>query len=528
MDGVTSVWTALDTRRKGIVALATVAVFVAVLLLSRGVGGKDMSLLYAGLADAAAGDVIAALDQRGVGYDVRGSAIFVETAQRDSLRMMLAGEGLPASTSQGYELLDGLSGFGTTSQMFDAAYWRAKEGELARTILASPYIRAARVHISTPNNRPFGREQRPTAAVIVSTANGSLSASHAKALRYLVASAVSGMAPDDVAVIDGEGGLMSDTGDAVTPGAESRADALRLQAERLLEARVGYGNAVVEVTIDTVMDSEQITERRIDPDTRVAISTEVEERANTSNDSRAGDVTVASNLPTGDAAGTGGSSANENTENRTLTNYEVSETQRAVTRGPGAVRRLTVAVLVNDASGVDASGAVVTTPRSDDELAALRDLVASAVGFDEARGDVLTLKSMAFEPIVPLGTAVVPASIAPINLMSLIQIGVLAMVTLLLGLFVVRPILTSGRRTALPAPLLAVAPPPVGLTGTVVGGASAAAVRPAIAPPEGRAADVAIAADPVARLRKMIAERETETIQILQSWIEDPEEVARA
>lgn len=526
MDGVTSVWTALDTRRKGIVALATVAVFIAVLLLSRGVGGRDMSLLYAGLADSAAGDVIAALDQRGVAYDVRGSAIFVETGQRDSLRMQLASEGLPASTSQGYELLDGLSGFGTTSQMFDAAYWRAKEGELARTILASPYVRTARVHISTPNNRPFGREQRPTAAVIVSTANGSLSAPHAKALRYLVASAVSGMSPDDVAVIDGEGGLMSDTGVAATPGSETRADALRQQAERLLEARVGYGNAVVEVSIDTVMETEQITERRIDPDTRVAISTEVEERANTSDDSRGGNVTVASNLPTGAAAGTGGTSKNENTENRTLTNYEVSETQRAVTRGPGAVRRLTVAVLVNDATTLDASGAPVTAPRSADELAALRDLVASAVGFDEARGDVLTLKSMAFEPIVPIGTeAVKAAAVTPLNLMSLIQIGVLAMVTLVLGLFVVRPILISGRRAALPAPTLTVTPPPARAADTMIGNDPAVTARPAIAHVDGRVE--ASDADPVARLRKMIESRETETIQILQSWIEDPDEAVR-
>jgi flagellar M-ring protein FliF len=258
----------------------------------------------------------------------------------------------------------------------------------------------------------------------------------------------------------------------------------------------------------------------------VAISTEVEERATTSNDSRGGDVTVASNLPTGDAAGTGGTSNNENTENRTLTNYEVSETQRAVTRNPGAVRRLTVAVLVNDVMGVDTAGAPVTTPRSDDELAALRDLVASAVGYDEARGDVLTLKSMAFEPIVPLGTeAVAAAAVTPLNLMSIIQIGVLAIVTLVLGLFVVRPILTSGRRAALPAPPLAVPPPGAAISGTVVGD-QAATPRPTIALADGRTD--APDADPVARLRKMIESRETETIQILQSWIEDPDEVARA
>ena len=132
-----------------------------------------MSLLFGGLEARAAGDVIAALDQRGIPYDVRGGAIYVPTAQRDTLRMGLASEGLPTNGSQGYELLDSLSGFSTTSQMFDAAYWRAKEGELARTILASPHVRAARVHISTSATRPFQRDQAPTAAVTVTTAGGS-------------------------------------------------------------------------------------------------------------------------------------------------------------------------------------------------------------------------------------------------------------------------------------------------------------------------------------------------------------------
>ncbi|MEY4306055.1 MAG: flagellar M-ring protein FliF, partial [Pseudomonadota bacterium] len=146
MQNLIQLWQGLDGKKRAIVAGATMAVFLAVLAIAQFAGKPGMSLLYAGLQGAAAGDVVAALEQEGVTFEVRGDSIYVDSTRRDSLRMVLAGQGLPANSGTGYELLDGLSGFGTTSQMFDAAYWRAKEGEIARTILANPLIRAARVH----------------------------------------------------------------------------------------------------------------------------------------------------------------------------------------------------------------------------------------------------------------------------------------------------------------------------------------------------------------------------------------------
>ena len=129
-------------------------------------------------------------------------------AQRDSLRMTLAAEGLPANSGAGYELLDGLSGFGTTAQMFDAAYWRAKEGELARTIRANPQIKSARVHIAQAPEMPFQANVPPKASVTVTTAGGGLSTAQARAIRHLVAAAVPGLLPEAVAVIDSVGGLI--------------------------------------------------------------------------------------------------------------------------------------------------------------------------------------------------------------------------------------------------------------------------------------------------------------------------------
>jgi len=516
-------------RRRLIVAVAAIAAFAAVMMLARQTNSRDMALLYAGLDGAAAGGVVTALEARGTAFEVRGDAIYVASGDRDALRMALAGEGLPAGGSQGYELLDSLSGFGTTSQMFDAAYWRAKEGELARTILAVPGVRAARVHISTPTNRPFQRDITPTAAVTVTMAAGTLSADQAQALRFLIAAAVSGMNPADVAVIDGEGGLIG--GDDADPSGDARSQELRARAERLLAARVGPGNAVVEVAVETVTDSEQITERRFDPEGRVAVSTEVEETSDTSQDAGGGAVTVASNLPDGDGAA-GGGSTSEESQTRTVTNYELSETSRELVRAPGAVRRLSVAVLVNDVTTIADDGTATTTPRSADELTALGELVASAVGLDTGRGDVITVRSMPFD-VAPLpGTEAVAGSAWPtLDMMSLIQMGVLAAVALVLGLFVVRPILTSSR-----APLLLDDGNRPGLPDysqmTDATGAARGLPAPGgaeLIPPGALSAldlaglDEAEVVDPVTRLRRLIEERQDETMQILQSWIEEPE-----
>lgn len=522
LQNLLAIWTGLDGRRRAIVAGATIAVFLVVLALSRMAATPGMALLYSGLEGAAAGDVIAALEQRGVPHEVRGTSIWVDEVQRDSLRMVLAAEGLPANSGVGYELLDGLSGFGTTSQMFDAAYWRAKEGELARTVLANPQIRAARVHIGQGMSQPFQAGTAPTASITVTTASGSLPEVQARALRHLVAAAVPGLVPEAVAVIDTVGGLIAGEDDAQRPdtAAAARAAEIRGNVERLLAARVGAGKAVVEVSVDLVTEREQITERRFDPQGRVAISSETEERSGSSTDP-GGQVTVASNLPDGDAAAGAGKS--QNTETKERVNYEVSETQRELLRSPGAIRRLSVAVLIDGQELTAADGTVTQQPRAEEELVVLRELVASAVGLDETRGDVLTLKSLAFLPL-PAGEALEAGLLppmGPVNLMSVIQIAVLGLVALVLGLFVLRPLLLpSARRAALPAPDIPLALPglaadgtPRVLTGVIEDG-----------PETGLALTEGTLADPVARLRRLIEERQAESVEILRGWMELEEE----
>lgn len=533
MQNLIALWLGLSMTRRMIVAAATIAVFLAILGLSRMATQPSMALLYAGLEPAAAGEVVRMLEQRGVAHVVDGDSIRVDAAQRDNLRMTLAAEGLPMAGGAGYELLDGLSGFGTTSQMFDAAYWRAKEGELARTILASPTIRAARVHIARAPSQPFQPDSQPTASVTVTTVGGGVSGAQARAFRHLVAAAVPALRPEDVAVIDSVGGLVP-LEEAQKPflGSEAKAEELKRNIERLLSARVGPGRAVVEVAVELETQSESVVERIFDPKGRVLLSSETEER-NASTTDTGGDVTVASNLPEGDGAQDDQGKSNS-TETRERLNYELSETKREVLRNPGSVRRLTIAVLVDGQNVTAADGAQSWQPRPEEELAALRELVASAAGIDETRGDVLTLKSLAFEPPATEGTLAEASFLpdfGPVDIMQLAQIAVLALVVIVLGLFVIRPLLLSAPRReisdsepqlALPGEPSSEVPPGIRVLSGEIDDSDREMSQMATfgdketetKPPE---------ADPVKRLRNLIEARQGESVEILRGWMETEE-----
>lgn len=527
MQQLLQVWSALDLRKRVIVGFATLAMFAAILAMSRMVTAPNMVLLYAGLENAAAGDVVQALEARGAPYSVRGTSIFVPNDQRDELRMTLASEGLPANGGSGYELLDNLTGFGTTAQMFNAAYWRAKEGELARTILASPNISKARVHIANTSATPFQRDLKPSASVSI-IASGGLSPNQARAIRFLVASAVSGLQPDDVVVIEGVGNVLEVAETNTANTGEDHSTELKDRVQRLLEARVGPNNAVVEVSVATINETESIQERLVDPKSRVLVSSDTEENTNNSRNGAGGDVTVASNLPSGDAAG-GKDSSEQSNQTRERVSYDVSETRREVVRAPGAVKRLTVAVLVNGIMAPDANGTPTLKLREQEELESLRELVASAVGFDEERGDVITIKSMAFQPVIPMGTEATSSllDIPPLDLTNVIKLALVAVVTLIMGLFVLRPILSnkdSSRPLPLPAP--ANSPSPA-LSGEIDESDSDLSNLPVVGSQNssliqgGRTQENA-----VERLRSLINDRRDETVEVLRMWLEDEEEEA--
>ncbi|MEC8579651.1 MAG: flagellar basal-body MS-ring/collar protein FliF [Pseudomonadota bacterium] len=527
MQQLLAIWKSLSAGRRLVVVGATVAMFVAVLGMTRVATAPSLSLLYSGLDERSAGDVISALESRNIIYEVEGTSIYVPMTERDSLRLSLASEGLPSVGDSGYELLDSLTGFGTTSQMFDAAYWRAKEGELARTLVAGAHISKARVHIAVGSSKPFQRESKPSASVSVTGTNGPISGKEARAIRHLVASAVQGLLPDDVSVVDAEGGLIGDGTSSAANVHETMVKSLRERVLRLVEARVGAGNAVVEVSVNAVQESESVFERRFDPDSRFVISSETEERTGQSQDEGGAGVTVASNLPDG-AGGSGAGSSNQESETRERVNYEVSETTREVTRTPDAVRRVTVAVLVNGTFEQNADGQQAFVPMPAEDQAALRELVSSAVGFDEARGDVITVHSMPFKQTEGLGSvAAVPGFFERFSpeIMKIARIGVLGLIIVAVGAFVLRPILTNTApalpdRIALEPAEAPLRPMQPALDGEID------SVR-AFNGTDGAIATVAPPVDPAQRLRGLVDERREEAVEILRSWLDEPEEQRR-
>ncbi|MBY4894053.1 flagellar M-ring protein FliF [Rhodobacteraceae bacterium N5(2021)] len=566
LNALLEMWNGLDGRRRGLLIGGIAALAVVLVILTRIASQPSYQILYSGLDPAAAGEVLDALAARGVAHRIDGDQIFVDATQRDELRMALAGEGLPANGPQGYELLDSLSGFGTTSQMFDAAYWRAKEGELSRTILASPAIRAARVHIANPSSDPFQPTNEVTASVAIRPSSGGLAPGHAQALRYLVASSVPGLRPENVTVIDADSGQVLGGQGQMTPAADAAGRAVQLQQniERLLAARVGPGNAVVQVSVELETARETILERVIDPESRVIIATDTEELDNATTDGAAAGVTVASNLPDGDGAAGEGSSA-QTTESRERVTFDMSELQREIEREPGDIRRITVAVLLNGVEEVNNNGTVETIPRPAAEVEALTELVRSAMGYDEARGDLVTIQSMAFDAAAI--TDLTEASFADrlnLDLGQIIQTLVLALVALAIAFGLLRPLISratpNGLNTlppldpagSLPAPQVEAAFDPAALpmaTATDLPELPGAASSAEPLPPLSQLSQMGVAfddalpmmmsgalteeveqnledMDPVDRLRLLIQEREEETVQILRSWMNEDEETA--
>ena len=530
---IISVWLALSPQKRLTSILSVLATVATLYFLVSTTLKPKTDLLYAGLDPAAAGEIIAKLETMDVTYEVKGNAIYADKSRRDSLRLELARDGLPRQSVVGYELFDDMNSFAMTSDMFDTAYWRAKEGELARTLLAMPSIRTARVHLGTQKAKGFSNGPSASSASVTISASGGVSARQAKAIQYLTALSVSGLNPSDVAVIDTVQGVIAGPGldGEMTKGGLGeieRAAEIKQSLMSLLEARVGIGNARVNVSLD--IDREHITtaERSFDPDTRV-VKSQTSNEVTDSNSGTNGSVTVASNLPEGEAGG--GSNSSDRSETSETVTYEISEIVKNTEILPGGIKRMTVAVLVSDITERNDDGTATRTPRSDAEMLALQELVSTAAGLDETRGDKLTLKSLSFDrPIVadPLEKPSLMAQFVERYLWSTIQAGILAIVVLVLGLFVVRPLLTQG----VSEPVQGLLPMALESAGTIGSEGQLAIVGQApsdqllIEGAAGVPGNSAHANDPIEQLKSITSEQTSEAADLLASWLDQDAQAA--
>jgi flagellar M-ring protein FliF len=458
-----------NLRGLGPTKLATLGAVVVVTLglmawLAASMSKPPMALLYGGLEPAVAGEVIRQLEELRVPHEVQGDAILVASAERDRVRMALAERGLPRQGQAGYELLDQLGRFGTTTDMFNAAYWRAKEGELARTIDWLSNVKDARVHLVAPTREPFSRTAvEPSASITVTTEDGApLSRRQAQAIRHLVALGVEGLRPERITVIDAVAGVVlgpeQDYGIASTQGQQTeREQILQAEIEGMLAAHVGHGRVRVSVAVELNSEAETVTERIFDPESQVAVHRDTTEIEESSSEAQGADgVSVAGNLPgTGTAAGPADSAQSARTESRELMNFEVSEVRRERQRPAGSIKRISVAVLLGGAWEPSAAGPPTWRPQSEAEITALRNLVQSAIGFDEARGDKVTVETLPLQAASGTSAGDVAPGLLPLLLG---QLGYLAQalafiaVAFLAVWFVARPILAAQHPKAAAQP----------------------------------------------------------------------------
>ncbi len=419
---------------------------------------QPMSLLYADQDMTDSGEILTKLDAMKIPYQLQGdgSTIMVPQDQARRLRMMLAEQGIPAGGTVGYEIFDKSDMLGQTSFAQNVNQLRAMEGELARTIKSISSISNARVHLVIPKKELFtaGKKQEPTASIVIKT-RAQLGSAQVNAIQHLVASAVPGLSPARVAVIDDKGKLLARGVDAefdegnVSNIKDKNAEYETLISERiqsLVGSVVGPENVRVQVTAQVNLD--RITENAeiFDPNGRVIRSTSTIEEASEENNPDSKGVSVASELP--GASETGAAKADDklrDNRNEETSNFEISKTTRVKTKEAGAIERVSVAVLVNGATTAQADGKRTYAPRTDEELKQIESLVRTAIGFDEKRGDQVRVANLRFTEMEQeaLGEAEAPfLGLEASQWMRFAETTILAIIALLTALFVFRPLIT--------------------------------------------------------------------------------------
>jgi len=404
--------------------------------------------------------IVKDLDRQAITYEIKGNgtSILVPKEKVGRLRMKLAESGLPKGGGVGYEIFDKSDALGATTFIQNINKLRALEGELARTIRALDRVEAARVHLVLPDRPLFSRDKVEASASIVLKVRGELEQQQVRAIRHLVASAVNGLKPERISVVDETGRLLADGASSDNPFGGGSGDErklayenrLRREVETIVNSIVGPGHARVQITADFDLNRITQTSDKYDPDSRVVRSSQTREEQSGSSDSAGGPVSVGNNLP--GAGGNGNGNGNDNagksdTSRKTeeIVNYEISRTTKTEVTEAGRVNRISAAVLVDGIYTRNDKGEMVYAPRSKEEIDRIAALVRTAIGFDAKRGDQLEVVNLRFAEPTPQ-----PIS-QPTGWMSYLQFtkddimrgaetGVMLLLGFVVVLMVVRPL----------------------------------------------------------------------------------------
>jgi flagellar M-ring protein FliF len=495
----------------------------------------QMTTLFTDLSFEDSSGIIKDLERQGIPFELRneGAIIMVPKDKVTRLRMKLAEGGLPKGGGIGYEIFDKSDALGTTSFVQNINHLRALEGELARTIRAIDRIQAARVHLVLPERPLFSRETPEPSASIVVRVRGALEPQQIKAIRHVVASAVNGLKPQRVSIVDEAGQLLADgaTGDPEgAVGDERRANfekRMRNQVEAIVSSVVGTGRARVQLSADFDYNKITQTSDHFDPEGRVLRSSQTREESSATTDNN-GQVTVNNELP-GNQRQDNAVARDQSKKTEETNNYEISRTTKTEVTEAGRVNRISVAVLVDGSYVKNDKGEMVYQERGKEQLDRIAALVRSAIGFDQKRGDQVEVVNLKFAEAPAVPPIAEPTGILGFlqftkdDVMYVIELGVMMLLGLVVLFMVIRPLV---RRILASEPVAALTRED---SMALTDGSSPAADQNLIANTNATAQMIDVAqiqgqvhAQSVHRVGELAERNPNETASIIRQWLSEP------
>ena len=392
-----SFWKKQSLGRQITIVALVLAVLILTPVLVNWASAPSYAVAYTGLSESDAAQIVQKLDDNNIAYQLKNSGtIEVPNDQVYTTRLLMAREGLPETSTVGYELFSGTSMLGMTEFSQQINYQRAIEGELQRTIGSLEAVQAVRVHLVTPEKSLLSSDQAlSTASVTIQVNPGhKLDSTQVRAITHLIASSVEGLNSENVVVVDSEGNMLADgmsTDDESTQALKDDQRAAELayasevqkRVQSLLDKILGPNRSIVQATVEMDWTQREITSNTYAP-TEVALrSSQIITESSSDGGTTGGVPGADSNLPTPVATTTGtGTSAYQRSE-ETL-NYEVSQTQLHEIIAPGTLNRMSVSVMVDGIT-------------DETQLASIRSAVEVAAGVDSTRGDQIVVESFAFD-----------------------------------------------------------------------------------------------------------------------------------
>ncbi|MDE0881334.1 MAG: flagellar basal-body MS-ring/collar protein FliF [Myxococcota bacterium] len=448
------IWDNMSKRQRGALVGLVSVVLLGLAWITVGQRPHAMQILFADLEPADAAAIRDALSARKEPFELadQGTSIRVMQGRVHTLRLDLTAEGLPRGGGVGFEIFD-KSGLAMSQFLQNVNFRRALEGELSRTVGSLNEVRSARIHLVIPKRRVFSDEQqRPTASVVLHLGGGGLGTRTVKGIAHLIASAVEGMQARDVTILDQLGSVLqrAQTGEGFEAMSQyeeqvrGREKDLERRITVLLEPMLGVGNIRVQANMEYDFDAVQSTKDLYDPERQVVRSeerTEEEREIEGARAAQGGQAGAEANEPGGEGSVAAAGGASKTKRGTERSNYEIDKTTEVVVRQSAILKRMSIAVLVNaSAASVAENAGEKAQSLSEAELKQIRDLVASASGFNDKRGDAIQVVQSPFQTN---GLEMPEAAMDLAGMMPMVQ-GVVALIIALMVVFmVVRPLLAQ-------------------------------------------------------------------------------------